>query len=126
MAGKVLSIEVGYSITHVVEMDYEAKNPKIYNAFSFETPPDVLSDESVVVNESLIALMRQAMTQNGIRTTKAVFTISSTRIATRDVSIPMVKDNKIKQLLLANSTEYFPVDLAQYELVYRVVERVKE
>ena len=126
MAGKVLSIEVGYSITHVVEMDYEAKNPKIYNAFSFETPPDVLSDEGVIVNESLIALMRQAMTQNGIRTTKAVFTISSTRIATRDVSIPMVKDNKIKQLLLANSKEYFPVDLAQYELVYRVVERVKE
>ena len=29
MAGKVLSIEVGYSITHVVEMDYEAKNRKI-------------------------------------------------------------------------------------------------
>lgn len=126
MAGKVLSIEVGYSITHVIETDYEAKNPKIYNAFSFETPLGVLSDEGVTVNDSLIALMRQAMAQNGIRTTKAVFTISSTRIAIRDVSIPLVKDNKIKQLLLANSKEYFPVDLSQYELVYRVAERLKE
>lgn len=126
MAGKVLSIEVGYSITRVIEMDYEAKNPKVYNTFSFETPPDVLSDEGIAINESLIALMRQEMSQSGIHTNRAVFTISSTRIATRDVTIPLVKDNKIKQLLIANSKEYFPVDLTQYELVYRVTERMKE
>ena len=126
MAGKVLSIEVGYSVTRVVEMDYEAKNPKIYNAFSFETPPNVLSDEGVNINESLIALMKKGLSDNGIKTTRTIFTISSGRIANREVIIPMVKDNKIKALLLANSRDYFPVDLSQYELVYRVVEKSKE
>lgn len=126
MAGKVLSIEVGYSITRVIEMDFGAKNPKVYNAFSFETPPDVLSDEGVQMNESMIALMKQNLKQNNVRTSKAIFTISSTRIASREVAIPAVKDNKIKSLLVANSRDYFPVDLAQYELVYRVVERMKD
>ena len=126
MAGKVLSIEVGYSVTRVVEMDYEAKSPKIYNAFSFETPPNVLSDEGISINESMVALMKQGLTENGIKTSRAIFTISSGRIANREVIIPLVKDNKIKQLLIANSKDYFPVDLSQYELVFRVIERLKE
>ena len=126
MAGKVLSIEVGYSVTRVVEMDYEAKSPKIYNAFSFETPPNVLSDEGISINESMVALMKQGLTENGIKTSRAIFTISSGRIANREVIIPLVKENKIKQLLIANSKDYFPVDLSQYELVYRVIERLKE
>ncbi|MCM1282454.1 MAG: hypothetical protein NC180_08110 [Muribaculaceae bacterium] len=126
MAAKVLSIEVGESITKVIEMDQGTKTPKIYNAFSFETPPNTLTEEGVVVNDSMLSLMRQGLSQNGIRTNKAIFTISSSRIANRDVVIPVVKDNKIKQLLLANSRDYFPVDLSQHELVYRITERLKE
>ncbi|MCM1105882.1 MAG: pilus assembly protein PilM [Blautia sp.] len=126
MAAKVLSIEVGESSTKVIEMDQGTKTPKIYNAFSFETPPNTLTEEGVAVNDAMLSLMRQGLSQNGIRTNKAIFTISSSRIANRDVTIPVVKDNKIKQLLLANSRDYFPVDLSQYELVYRITERLKE
>lgn len=125
MAGKVLSIEVEQSVTRVVEMDYGVKSPRIYNAFSFETPPGTLSDEGVTVNESMVGLMRQGLTQNGIHTNKAIFALASSRIASKDVMIPTVKDNKIKQVLLANSKDYFPVDLSQYELVYRILERMK-
>lgn len=125
MAGKVLSIEVELSVTRVVEMDYGTKSPRIYNAFSFETPPDTMSDEGVSVNENMIALMRQGLTKNGIRTNKAIFALSSSRIASKEVVIPTVKENKIKQVLIANSQDYFPVDLSQYELVYRIMERMK-
>ncbi len=125
MAGKILSIEVEQSITRVVEMDYGVKSPRIYNAFSFETPPGTLSDEGVTVNETMVGLMRQGLTQNGIHTNKAIFALASSRIASKEVIIPTVKDNKIKQVLLANSKDYFPVDLSQYELVYRILERMK-
>lgn len=125
MAGKVLSIEVEQSVTRVVEMDYGVKSPRIYNAFSFETPPGTLSDEGVTVNENMVGLMRQGLTQNGIHTNRAIFALASSRIASKDVIIPTVKDNKIKQVLLANSKDYFPVDLSQYELVYRILERMK-
>lgn len=126
MAKKVLSIEVGESITRVVELDYMAKTPRIYNAFCFETPQDTISEDGVRVNEDIIGLMKQGLRQKGIRTNKVVFTISSTRIANRDITIPAVKENKIKQVLLANSKDYFPVDMSQYELVFRVEEQLKE
>ena len=126
MAGRVLSIEVEQSVTRVVEMDYGVKSPRIYNAFSFETPPGTLNEEGMTVNDSIVGLMRQGLTQNGIHTNKAIFALASSRIASKEVMIPTVKDNKIKQVLLANSKEYFPVDLSQYELVYRIMERMKE
>ena len=35
MANRVLGIEIGENLTRVVEIDYKAKNPKIYNMFGF-------------------------------------------------------------------------------------------
>ena len=42
MANRVLGIEIGENLTRVVEIDYKAKNPKIYNMFGFPTPPGMI------------------------------------------------------------------------------------
>lgn len=44
MANRVLGIEIGENLTRVVEIDYKAKNPKIYNMFGFPTPPGMIND----------------------------------------------------------------------------------
>lgn len=124
MANRVISIEVGKSITRAVEMDYRTKNPKVYTCFSFETPAGVLEDGMVRQDENFCNLIRGAMLHFGVRTKKVVFTVNSGRIASRDIQIPMIKENKISAMLMANSAEYFPVDLAQYQLVHRIVETV--
>lgn len=125
MAGKIVSIKIGYSITHVAEVEHESKTPKIYHAFAFETPEDVLNDDGVHVTDEFVRRMKQGMTENGIQTNRIMFTISSTRVANREVTIPLVKENKIRPILMANAKDYFPVDLALYQLVYRVIETMK-
>ncbi len=124
MANRVISIEIGKSITRAVEMDYKTKNPKVYTCFSFETPVGVLEDGMVRQDENFCNLLRGAIMHFGVRTKKVIFTVNSGRIASRDVQIPMVKENKISAMLMANSSEYFPVDLAQYQLVHRITETV--
>lgn len=44
MANRVLGIEIGENLTRVVEIDYKAKNPKIYNMFGFPTPMGMIDD----------------------------------------------------------------------------------
>ena len=44
MANRVLGIEIGENLTRVVEIDYKAKNPKIYNMFGFPTSPGMIDD----------------------------------------------------------------------------------
>lgn len=124
MAKRVLSIEISHSITRVIEMDYKVKNPKLYNYFSFETPEDTLEEGTVHINEPFVAAMKQGLKQNGIHTRHVVFTITSGRIATREISIPLIKEKKIQALLDVNAQEYFPVDVEKYQLKYEILEKV--
>ena len=88
MAGKVLSIEVGYSFTKVCELDYQSKKPKIYNSFVLPTPDDILADGMLTVDEGFVAAFKEKLAEKKIKTKTAVFTISSSKIATREVKIP--------------------------------------
>ena len=51
MAGKVVSFKIGDSVTHVAEVDYETKAPRVYHAFTFETPEGILDENGVNVTE---------------------------------------------------------------------------
>lgn len=126
MANKVLGIEIGQNLTRVVEIDYKVKNPKIYNMFSFATPPDMVTDAGVEVNSIFKAMLQSKLKENRISTNKAIFVLNSARIANREIEIPFVKDNKIKDLITANASDYFPVDLSQYQLVHEVLDRYGE
>lgn len=126
MANKVLGIEISQNLTRVVEMDFKTKNPKIYNMFSFATPPDMLNDGGVEVNSLFGAMLHSKLKELRISTKKVVFVLNSTRIANREIELPNVKDNKIKDLLVANASDYFPVDLDQYELVHEIIGRVED
>lgn len=125
MAGKVVSFKIGDSVTHVAEVDYEAKAPKIYHAFTFETPQGILDENGVHVTEEFLNMVKHGMSESGIQNNRVVFTMTSGRVANREVTIPLVKETKIKSLLMANSKDYFPVDLSQYQMVYRVIDTDK-
>ena len=124
MATKVLSIEIGQGLTRVVEMDFKVKNPKVYNYFTFETPKDVVNDGMVKRSEAFSALMKAECERRGIKTNQVVFSVSSSRIARREVKIPLVKEKQIQDLLDTSATDYFPVDMTQYHLVYSIVDKI--
>lgn len=121
MAGKIVGIEVGTRMTYVVEMDYKVRNPKIYQFFSIPTPEDVMADGSIRVMPEFAEQIRAKLSEYSIRTKKAIFVMNSTRIANREVMIPIVKEKQIHDLLVTNSAEFFPVDLTQYQLVHNIV-----
>lgn len=125
MANKILSIEIGSRITNVIETDFKVKNPKIYKSFSFETPEEMFR-EGTAGNSIFKERLYKGLKENKIKTRRALFVLASSRIASRDVVIPLVKENQILSLLYANSAEYFPVDLQQYQLVYRILGEVTE
>ena len=122
MAGKVLSIEVGYSFTKVCELDYQSKKPKIYNSFVLPTPDGILADGMLTVDEGFVAAFKEKLAEKKIKTKVAVFTISSSKIATREVKIPYCKENRIGDLVRANIQDYFPIDVSQYMIAHSILE----
>lgn len=116
---KILSIEIGVDVTHVLEMDYRVKNPKVYRSFSFQTPVGVIGEAGVRKSEEFRTALHKLLDVNKIKTRKTLFVVNSGKIASREVLIPMIKENRIKDFLNTNSADFFPVDLSRYQLVYR-------
>lgn len=121
MAGKVISIEIGYSLTRVCETDYRTKTHRIYKNFSIPTPEGVINDGALMITPEYVEAMKAALAENRMKSKQVVFTITSAKIASREVVIPFVKDNRIADVINANAADYFPVDLSQYQLAYSVL-----
>lgn len=121
MAGKVISIEIGYSLTRVCEVDYKSKAHKVYEHFTLPTPEGVINDGILNLSTEYISSLKDAITQHKLKTKQVLFTLTSTKIASREVVIPFVKENRIMDVVNANASDYFPVDLSQYQLAYTVL-----
>lgn len=122
MAGRVLSIEIGYSLTRVCEVSYNSKTPKVYQSFTVQTVEGVMNDGVIQLDSHYVQALNDAIREHRIKTKKVIFSITSTKIASREVVIPYVKENRIKDVVRANASDYFPVDLSQYELAHSVLE----
>lgn len=130
MANRVLSVDMGYSLTKVCEMDYGVKNPKIYNTFVLNTPEGMISDGVINVKEEFLTLFQNMLDEKGIKTRKVIFSIASSKIATREAKIPYCKENRISDIVRANLSDYFPIDASQYVIAHSILgvegEEVKE
>lgn len=124
MAKKVLSVEVGMQQTRICEMDYVKNNPKVYSCITFDTPEGTVEDGFINDTGKFAQAMRDALDRARITTKDIVFSIASTKIANREVTIPLVKDNKIMQVITASASEYFPVDISDYALSYTIQQRI--
>lgn len=123
---KVLSVEIGYSLIKIMETDFKAKSPKIYRCVNLQTPSGVLNDGELNVTGDLVAIINDALMARRMKTKQVVFTITSSKIASREVILPNVKENKVETLVRANASDYFPVDLSRYEISYTLLGMVGE
>lgn len=124
MTKRVLSIDIGVTNTRVCEIDYGKKTPHVYKCISFSTPENVIEDGYIRDKQVLATVLRKKLEEEEMKLTDVVFTISSTKIANREVTIPMVKDRLIQPVIDAGAQDYFPVDISEYIISYSILERI--
>lgn len=119
---RVLSIEIGDSLTEICELDDHSKNPRVYRKLMISTPEGAIDDGMLQSCDGFAASLTEILRKKGIKTRKVIFSVSSGRIASREIEIPFVKQNQIYDLLKANATDYFPVDMTEYQLAYFILD----
>lgn len=111
MEQKLLSIYIGKDVTRICEVvKKSATSIVVNNATEVSTPPGALDDGYLTDVPTIAEAIRGCVFGRGFSANKVVFTISSKKIANKEVVIPYVRgDKKISQILEANSSEYFPM-----------------
>ena len=122
---KVLTIDITNESVTIIEVTASAKKgTMVHNAVIFETPQGSYEDGFIRDKSALASAIRSQLASNGITNKNAIFVLSSTKIVNREVMIPQVNEKKIKGLIEANASEYFPVNIDDYVVSHSILENV--
>ena len=125
MANETINIQVGDRLTEVCRAVKRGREYEIKDYFTYQNPSESVNDGMITDVERFSgALMDQLRTHGLAGSKQVVFTISSGRVASREVNLPAVKEQQIEQLIRTNSSEYFPVDMSQYTVSYVMLGKV--
>ena len=120
---KVLTIDITNESVTIIEVTASAKKgTMVHNAVIFETPEGSYEDGFIKDKDALAFAIKDQLASNGISKKNAIFVLTSTKIVNREVMIPQVSEKKIKGLIAANASEYFPVNIDDYVVSHSILE----
>ena len=124
-SNKVLTVEITNESITIIEVSPSIKKQtNVHNALIFETPEDAYEDGALRDVEKLASAIREQLDANGITNKNVIFILSSSKVVNREVLIPEVKENKVKGIVDANASEYFPVNIEDYVVSHSILEHV--
>lgn len=121
--GKLISVVLNNEFIKMMEVLVRGKQIHVYRAVTIPTPKGCVND-GILTNVELIAkTMQKAMLEKGFQSSNIVFSVSSTKIATKEIVIPNLPPKKQEKLIESNASEYFPVDINEHIVRYTVIDR---
>lgn len=124
-SNRVLTVEITNESITVIEVTPSIKKQtNVHNALIFETPEDAYEDGALKDIDKIASAIRGQLESNGITNKNVIFILSSSKVVNREVLIPEVKENKVKGIVDANASEYFPVNIEDYVVSHSILEHV--
>lgn len=126
MAKKVVSIEISESKTKAAVLSMGKKKQTVKKAIVFDTPKNAMEDgyirDYALFAEQLLLKLREAE----IKARDVVFTFSSNKVISREVIVTAAKEKLLKNIVMSEVDEYFPMDLSEHVISYSIIGHDKE
>ncbi len=110
ISGKVVTIGINDSNIKLCEVSFKGEVLNVFKTITIKTPEFSYEDGIVKDFPAIVKALNDAFKENNITTKNVVFSVSSSKILSKEVVIPALTSEKsILSLVTANSGEYFPV-----------------
>ncbi len=122
---KLLSIDIGNERIKIAHISKNKNKVKLLNSIVVPTPRNSIKDGVISNKDEISSAIKNALVSEKIKEKNVVFTISSSKVITREVELPYLKPKKLASVIKLNAEEYFPVNLAEYTLDYTITDIVE-
>ncbi|MCR4648694.1 MAG: pilus assembly protein PilM [Lachnospiraceae bacterium] len=128
MDQRLLSIYIGAEVIRIVDATRKSATSITVNSVDEVSTPAGSFDDGYITDVLEIASAIRSKIIGKSNKAKAIFTISSKKIASKEVVIPFVNGKKkIDSVLNANSSEYFPMSTTgEFIFAYNVMESFQD
>lgn len=123
MAKTVVSIEIGLTQTRMLEIDMGKKLQHVKKAVIIDTPENAIEDGYIRETTELAESMSMQMQAAGIKTRNVIFTVSSNKVISREVTVTALKEKLLKNIVEAEANDYFPMDVSDHVIAHSVIGR---
>lgn len=120
-----ITATIGAYKIKVCEVSHSSKGTVIQKAFILKTPIRCVEDGRILNVEAIAKVLGEAITEYGITTKNVTFVLKSSKIAYKEVITPVLRPSKLSEMIKANASEYFPVDIENYTITEKVLAQVE-
>ena len=124
MAKNLLSIRIGKKYVKICELQYGANKStmNVSRILKAKTPEGIISDGFIMDMYAAEVFLSSIIRENNMTATDVIFSISSSKIATKEITTPVMKEKQLNEMIDANASEYFPIYLDDYILTHAVLD----
>ncbi|WP_242856093.1 pilus assembly protein PilM [Ruminiclostridium josui] len=127
MIGKnLLALDIGNDTIKIVCGSASKKNILINEYAIINTPVECINDGMIFDADTVAAAISDAIKTHKIRGGALVMTVTGTGVITRDIILPKSTEQEIEKMLEFEAQQYFPVDLKDYTVDFKVMENIGE
>ncbi len=120
----LLTAHINNSSIKICEINHSPKMTVIKRAFKIKTPDGAIDDGRILDMNKIVTVINSEIARQSITAKEITFIINSSRIAVKEVYTPVLKPQKLKEMIRANASDYFPVNLEDYVMTEKVVSQV--
>ncbi|MBE6648162.1 MAG: hypothetical protein E7614_01425 [Ruminococcaceae bacterium] len=126
-SGKVVTIAINDSNINLCEVAFKGEVLKVFKSIDLKTPEFSFEDGIIKDYPAIVKALNDAFNENQIKTKRVVFSVSSSKILSKEIIIPALgSHSRILSLVTANSGEYFPVSTEDCVYSYSLLDEFEE
>lgn len=123
---KVLAIDIGTSNIKIVVGKQLNKAIFVEKAYMLPTPLNAYDDGQLLMTEKLQQDIHDLLTTEKIKVKRAICTVESSTIITREIVLPYAKPDELKNLVQFEIQQYLPIMMDEYLVEYKIIEEFME
>lgn len=125
-SGKVLSLDIGKGNIHLVVGSIKAGVIEVETAVNIPTPSGAVKEGAILDRSALAFAINGVIRDNGIKANRAIATVKSTSVLTRELTVPDVPEDDVLPLVLLEMEQYLPNISRDYRTGVRLIESITE
>ena len=116
MVSRILTITVNKDTIKISEVEKKTQTVdkkstdtvKVYSAVTVDTPDNCVDEDGNILDLDMMTnLISTATTSGGMNSTDVIFVIQSSKVISKEVITPVLKEPKLKDYIKTNAAEYF-------------------
>ena len=119
-----ITIDVGSHDVKIMYAAYSGKTLTVKKCACIELPDKVVVDGKIVDEKALVNAVMHVINTNKISVSGAVVTLACSEIIQREITVPVVPDNNLKNVVMYEIAKFLPVDVDTYAIQYEVLDTV--